>query len=457
MATNLEVIVGTYEQFLLGYKVEQDGDDKYSMHQSFAVHAHIASIRTVHAKGKYLASGGADDRVYVYDMKKRQEIQLLTTHNAMINHIRFTPDATHLFTASSDGSLAATRTGSWISEGKWKAPHNGKAITQISIHPSGKLALTLGADLTLKTWNLVKGRQIFTTNLKSKSKLGYNIEFVEFGPSGDNFVLSGAQAVEVWSIEKAGVIKTIPCESKPTSLCWLDENNLLIGLNDGKLVWDHLEKDEPVTFQMYENRVKGLHYQNDHLASISSNGDITVWTVNIDEQKITELCTTNIGCRPICLTIINLEDFADEYVLKRESSDDETVEGTIARKNNVNSSKKVGKVVIEKEDDDDDDGRNKYETPAKRQKSKDKTPKNTPQNTPKNKPKTPKGKTPNGKTPNAKPAKPSQVVEESTPVAMKNKRKSLSSEQPMSAKKSKLKRASISNVKNRSGFIEEDM
>ena len=74
--------------------------------------------------------------------------------------------------------------------------------------------------------------------------MGYNIEFCEFDPSGNNFVLSGAKAVEVWSIEKAGVIKTIPCESKPTSLCWLDENNLLIGLNDGKLVWDHLEKDE---------------------------------------------------------------------------------------------------------------------------------------------------------------------------------------------------------------------
>lgn len=57
-------------------------------------------------------------------------------------------------------------------------------------------------------------------------------------------MLSGAKAVEVWSIEKAGVIKTIPCEAKPTSLCWLDENNLLIGLNDGKLIWDHLEKKE---------------------------------------------------------------------------------------------------------------------------------------------------------------------------------------------------------------------
>lgn len=130
------------------------------MHQSFAVHAHNGSIRTVHANGKYLASGGADDRIYVYDMKKRQEIQLLTMHNAMINHLRFTPDVTHLFSASCDGSLAATRAGSWISEGLWKSPHSGKPVTHISIHPSGKLALTLGADLTLKTWNLVKGRHV---------------------------------------------------------------------------------------------------------------------------------------------------------------------------------------------------------------------------------------------------------------------------------------------------------
>lgn len=48
------------------------------MHQSFAVHAHIGSIRSVHATGKYLASGGADDRIYVYDMKKRQEVQVIT-------------------------------------------------------------------------------------------------------------------------------------------------------------------------------------------------------------------------------------------------------------------------------------------------------------------------------------------------------------------------------------------
>lgn len=86
--------------------------------------------------------------------------------------------------------------------------------------------------------------KIFTTNLKSKSKLGFTIEFVEFCPAGKNFVLSGANAVEVWSVEKAGIIKTISCISKPTALCWLDENNILIGLNDGKLVWSQLDEND---------------------------------------------------------------------------------------------------------------------------------------------------------------------------------------------------------------------
>lgn len=104
---------------------------------------------------------------------------------------------------------------------------------------------------------------------------------------------------------------------------------------------------------MYDSRVKGLYYQNDHLASISSDGDVTVWTVDIQEQKVTELCTTNIGCRPICLTIINLEDFADEYILKREEPDDEKAAEVIARKNKTNSANKLGKVVIEVDDDEE--------------------------------------------------------------------------------------------------------
>lgn len=67
---------------------------------------------------------------------------------------------------------------------------------------------------------------------------------VEFSPNGDLFVLSGSNAVEVWSVANAGVIRTVACESKPTSTCWLDDTSFLIGLSNGQLIWADLDLDE---------------------------------------------------------------------------------------------------------------------------------------------------------------------------------------------------------------------
>lgn len=38
-------------------------------------------------------------------------------------------------------------------------------VTCLAVHPSGKMALSVGKDHTLRTWNLVKGRPAYTTNL----------------------------------------------------------------------------------------------------------------------------------------------------------------------------------------------------------------------------------------------------------------------------------------------------
>ena len=43
--------------------------------------------------------------------------------------------------------------------------HKG-AINSLAIHPSGKLALSVGNDKTLHTWDLMKGRKAYVTNLK---------------------------------------------------------------------------------------------------------------------------------------------------------------------------------------------------------------------------------------------------------------------------------------------------
>lgn len=36
--------------------------------------------------------------------------------------------------------------------------HKGNGVVALSIHPSGRMALSLGKDKTLVTWDLMKGR-----------------------------------------------------------------------------------------------------------------------------------------------------------------------------------------------------------------------------------------------------------------------------------------------------------
>ena len=52
--------------------------------QSFADHSHQASVRSVCAGGKYLASGSADETITLYDMKNRKESGKLVQHNGEI-------------------------------------------------------------------------------------------------------------------------------------------------------------------------------------------------------------------------------------------------------------------------------------------------------------------------------------------------------------------------------------
>lgn len=147
-----ELIVGTYEGFVLGYSIRTEdavstllsyitwcnfGKITAKSHffayvlqvmklkQTFATHSHTASVRCMSIGGKFLASGGTDDKVVVIDMKTRKEHTVLMNHDGTINTVAFTNGGTHLLTGSDDGSIIVTRTGNWQIEKIWKKAHGG--------------------------------------------------------------------------------------------------------------------------------------------------------------------------------------------------------------------------------------------------------------------------------------------------------------------------------------------
>ncbi|XP_061401070.1 p21-activated protein kinase-interacting protein 1-like [Musca vetustissima] len=350
MSVNMEIIVGTYEEFLLGYKIDVK-DDKPAIIQTFADKSHSGSIRCVAVKDQWVASGATDDRIFIYDMSTRKQAQILLSHDGTVNSLAFTPDGTHLLSAADDGRMVATRLKTWFNDATWKKAHSGSAVTHVSCHPSGKLALSLGSDLVLRTWNLVKGRVAYKTNLKSRNTLGFQPDCLTWSPTGDYFTLSGQRIVEFWSIKTADVVRSQKTKSKPICLAWIADDVCLVGLEDGKILWLNVDNEEEKEIVAHNSRVKAMTVFKENLVTASSSGEIKVWQIVQNKQKIKEIASTNIGCRPTCLSVLDLEQFGSSYVI---SSTIEEVKDIKPIKPKV---KPVPRGVVTIEYDEEDDSK----------------------------------------------------------------------------------------------------
>ncbi|KAG7199392.1 hypothetical protein KM043_014023 [Ampulex compressa] len=300
-----EIIVGTYEQYVLGYKVENIVNN-YRLERSFATHSHLASVRSVASNKHYLATTGADDSVCLYDMRHRIESGKLTHHSGTVNCAAFTPDASHLFTCSDDGTIAAVRCGSWQLEKHWLKPHKGLAVNTLAIHPTGKIALSTGADGILRTWNLIKGRQAYATNLVPRLRSdAKNIAVVKWSPSGTKYLLAVNQRIDVYSVELAGVKEEIKIKAKVACVEFLSEDLIAIGMENGEVGFYDLEKQSyKMVIVVHDIRVKCIAHRDDLLVTASSSGEIKLW--RFFETKLNLLQTINCGARITCLSLANL-------------------------------------------------------------------------------------------------------------------------------------------------------
>ncbi|XP_038206324.1 p21-activated protein kinase-interacting protein 1-like [Zerene cesonia] len=378
-----ELIVGTYEGFLLGYSIQPE-EEATKLKQTFATHSHTASVRCISTAGKFLASGGTDDKVVVIDLITRKEHTVLMNHDGSINAVAFTHGGTHLLTGSDDGSIIVTRTGNWQIEKVWKKAHGGQPVTAVAVHPSDKLVLSLGGDRTLRTWNLIKGRPAFTINLASK---GITLPTeIKFSPGGDRFSLVSQQTVDIWKISEAGLEKRITCNSKPITVQWSSDEQVFVGLENGNILSVSVSETQALTYPAHRQRVKCVHFENNMLYSASSAGEIKTWSV--DDKILREICCANAACRITCVALNR-----QNHLIKKEETDEENdnekeeVENEDSNSEESNNEdtptppkRKIGAFVTISYGDEEDN-KNDHQPPAKKAKKKRKNKKSKNKNT----------------------------------------------------------------------------
>ncbi|KAG6334172.1 hypothetical protein ID866_4919 [Astraeus odoratus] len=193
LPASFKVVAGSYEKLLYGLEGTASSSEngyELSLRPIFIFPAHVSCIKAVAASpgGKWLATGSADEIIKVWDLARRKEVGGLMHHEGSITHLQF-PSRSHLLSASEDGTLCLFHARDWAVLRTFKG-HKGR-VNSVAVHPSGKVALSVGQDRTLRMWDMMRGKGSASTKLGK----GTPISSLAAGLAVTLFVRGGGRAV----------------------------------------------------------------------------------------------------------------------------------------------------------------------------------------------------------------------------------------------------------------------
>ncbi|KAI3455977.1 hypothetical protein Pfo_012640 [Paulownia fortunei] len=299
----MSLVAGSYERFIWGYKLKsRKHPHSLALTPLFSFPSHLSTIKTVAVAGSAAVSGGNDDTIKIYDLSSSAEIGSLHHSSSITSLSFFSPPSLssfprNLLAADAEGSLSIYDADPFVHLKTLKI--HKKAVNSLSVHPSGKLALTVGHDDCLAMVNLVRGRRSFYCKLSKEA----------------NFFMAVDEKISVHESEDARLI--IELDNKKRVLCAVPGMNgiLFTGGEDRNVTaWDTASGKVAYSIEdAHAARVKGivvLSKSSDDsgeedpyiVASASSDGVIRVWDVRMaNKGKPNPLAETNTKSRLTCL------------------------------------------------------------------------------------------------------------------------------------------------------------
>lgn len=163
-SSTVRICVGSYEHVLYGVDASLLSDKRGKLSVAFnpvyMFEAHTAQIRTCAIGGRYLASGGVDEILKLYDLRRRKDLGSLLSHDGTITSIKFPSqdvNPSHMLSADANNRIIIWRVRDWTPQIQLTTRHG--VVNDLSIHPSGKICLSVGSDRNVRLWNLVTGKK----------------------------------------------------------------------------------------------------------------------------------------------------------------------------------------------------------------------------------------------------------------------------------------------------------
>ncbi|KAE9604579.1 hypothetical protein Lal_00010919 [Lupinus albus] len=331
----MSLVAGSYERFIWGFTLKSQS---LTLIPLFSYPSHLSLIKSVAISGSVVASGGADDTIHLYNLSASSSLGSLHHHSATVTSLSFYTPRDLLFprnlvSADADGTVCLYDADGFVHLKTLPSVHR-KAVNDLAIHPSGKLALSVGRDECLAMVNLVRGRRSFCCRLDKEASL------VKYDSDGDKFFMAMEEKVSVHEAEDARLLLEFECQKRVLCAAYAKNGLLYTGGEDRNITaWDI--KTGKVAYSIEEahaTRVKGIVVLTDNdgsaggddpylVTSASSDGVIRVWDVRMAAtEKPNPLSECKTQSRLTCLAGSTLKFRKPEAGKSKTKDQDQTLE-----------------------------------------------------------------------------------------------------------------------------------
>jgi len=253
--------------------------------QRFEGHLKSTSTLAFNSNGRYLVSGGWDNRVILWSVSGNKLLRAYEGHTEKVNTVKFNPDGMSFASCSQDNTI---RTWDIVSgEQLHILPDNLGNANSFSYSVDGKYIISGGKNRQVFLWRSMNGKQLKTF----KTPLSW-ITSVAYNPEG-NIIASGNRLEQtvVLNVENGEELCSLKGYSdKITSIAFHPNGKQLAIVNNRKeiLLWDMPTGKISNKLTGHQGQVRDIKFSptGNELLSVSANKEAFLWNLEKDGNPI---------------------------------------------------------------------------------------------------------------------------------------------------------------------------